>query len=266
MTSTILSKRFCVYTDSTIEDSPRIFYIGKGGQDRVNGFDRNEVHSRVTKKYGCQRTVVYETDDELAAFDVEKQFIQEFKTYAHGGDGWWGANLTLGGDGTSGRYFTLETRAKMSASAKGKHNLSHEQRQYLSECSKNLWKDQKYREKMFLRKKRQFSDTERELLSKKTIERWQNQENRDAYTLSNKARWTDERRKQHSEAAKRRWANPTQRAHASIMALKRWSDPSECQKKSEISKRLWQDPKYRAKHRRCTRCGQYAHIIETCPK
>lgn len=93
-----LSCRYCVYVDYTNEDVKRPYYVGKGNLKRVNSLERNEFHSRIAAKYGQFRSVVFETDDELEALQHEQRLITEYKTYAHGGPDWWGANLTLGGE------------------------------------------------------------------------------------------------------------------------------------------------------------------------
>jgi hypothetical protein len=51
---------------------------------------RNIVHTRISRKYGISRQVVFQTDDEQEAFAREKSLIVEHKTYIHGGAGWWG--------------------------------------------------------------------------------------------------------------------------------------------------------------------------------
>lgn len=109
-----LTKRYCVYVDDTLEPIPRHFYVGKGTENRVNLIERNEVHARITEKYGRIRHVLLETDDEAEALDAEIRMITAYRTYAHGGPGFWGANLTQGGDGTSGRIVTEETRRNLS--------------------------------------------------------------------------------------------------------------------------------------------------------
>ena len=89
-----------VYVDYTIEDHPRPFYVGKGKSCRLRLKERNQLHSRISEKYGCERRVVFETDVEQEAFDKERELIAEYDTYVYGPG--WGANFTLGGEGTSG--------------------------------------------------------------------------------------------------------------------------------------------------------------------
>lgn len=95
--------KFKVYVDYTTEENPRPFYVGKGKEQRIRGIERNKLHTRIASKYGLDRRIVFETDDEVMAFDKERELIIEHDTYVYGGG--WGANFTLGGQGTSGAKF-----------------------------------------------------------------------------------------------------------------------------------------------------------------
>lgn len=102
-----------------MDDCPRPFYVGKGNQGRVNErVRRNRYYVNIAKMYGVQRRIVMESDDEDVVFAMETQLIQEHKTYAYGGPGFWGANMTLGGEGRSGSYPDATTRLQMSQSQK----------------------------------------------------------------------------------------------------------------------------------------------------
>jgi hypothetical protein len=95
--------KFKVYVDYTKEETPRPFYIGKGSEKRVKLEKRNKLHTAIVAKYGLDRRVIFESDDEIAAFDLEKKLIVEFNTYVY--DGGWGANFTLGGEGGTGMKY-----------------------------------------------------------------------------------------------------------------------------------------------------------------
>ena len=94
--------QYKVYVDYTTEDVPRPFYVGKGKDRRIRLRDRNELHRRISEKYGIDRRVIFETDDENEAFAQEIALIAEYKTCIYAGNDHWGANFTLGGEGTSG--------------------------------------------------------------------------------------------------------------------------------------------------------------------
>jgi len=97
---------FFVYIDWTLESSPRVFYVGKGNERRVGLRDRDNSHwKRIASKYGWRREVVLATKDEAFALDEEKRFIKEHRTFQGYDDYLWGANKTLGGEGTSGLRF-----------------------------------------------------------------------------------------------------------------------------------------------------------------
>jgi len=92
--------KFKVYVDYTTEEIPRPFYVGKGSQQRLQRKTRNNLHTRISLKYGYDRQVFLETDDEELAFEKERELIKEFDTFLCGGG--WGANFTMGGEGVSG--------------------------------------------------------------------------------------------------------------------------------------------------------------------
>ena len=123
--------KFKVYVDYTTEEIPRPYYVGKGSKLRVALKERNKLHEAISNKYGFERRVVFETDDEENAFEKERELILEHDTYVYGGG--WGANFTLGGEGGSdmkypdrkgenhpmwGRKHTEESKRKNSESNK----------------------------------------------------------------------------------------------------------------------------------------------------
>lgn len=95
--------RFKVYVDYTTEESPRPFYVGKGTERRVKLLTRNKLHTSISMKYGLDRRVIFETDDESAAFDKERELIAIHNTHVYSGG--WGANFTIGGEGLSGMKY-----------------------------------------------------------------------------------------------------------------------------------------------------------------
>lgn len=114
--------KFKVYVDYTNEEVHRPFYVGKGTDHRVSDLKRNKLHKYISEKYGMIRYVVFETDTESFAFVKEKELIKEFKTYMNGEKDHWGANFTIGGEGTSGYVFTNEQRKRISELCKGEKN------------------------------------------------------------------------------------------------------------------------------------------------
>lgn len=140
-------KTFYVYEDWTTEENPRCFYVGKGDEDRVKRLKRGKYHAKVVSHFGQQRKIVFETHDEIQAFDVERQLILEHHT--HPNDVCYngiGCNRTTGGQGNSGRIVTLETRKKISQSKKGKtpnKSWSDEERNAMSKRMSKLHKGKK---------------------------------------------------------------------------------------------------------------------------
>ena len=93
--------RFKVYVDYTTEDVPRPFYVGKGQDNRLRVRNRNELHENIVNKHGLDRRIEFETDDENEAFVKEQELILVHRTFFYG-EGCWGANFTLGGEGPAG--------------------------------------------------------------------------------------------------------------------------------------------------------------------
>lgn len=123
-----LQKIFFVYLDKTNEG--KIYYVGKGSKDRIQQKKRNKKHKAISEKFGLNREIVFETNDEVEAFAKEIELISLHQTFTTD----WShqtivCNFTLGGDGASGLYYekTKEHREKISAALKGR-KLSEEHR------------------------------------------------------------------------------------------------------------------------------------------
>jgi hypothetical protein len=111
-----MSQLWYVYVDWTLEIDPRRFYVGKGNRGRVYATQsgaRNALHGHFVRKYGLHRTIMFETLDEHEAYAVERHLIKLYKTFAHGGEGWFGANLDMGGMGGESTPKSLEHRQKI---------------------------------------------------------------------------------------------------------------------------------------------------------
>ena len=107
---------FYVYVDWTRDEVPMPFYVGKGKLNRVQQRKRSLHHSRIVAKHGLDRRIVPCTS-ETEAFEHEMRLIAEHHTFVY--DSMYngiGCNHTIGGDGSSGRVPSLETRQKMARS------------------------------------------------------------------------------------------------------------------------------------------------------
>lgn len=112
---------FFIYLDKTNKN--RVFYVGKGKIKRTKNITkRNKLWHRIAAKYGHKREIIFATKDESFAFLLEIKLIKEYKTFAkscNNGSGW-GANLTEGGQGVSGRVVSIETKEKLRKAHTGK--------------------------------------------------------------------------------------------------------------------------------------------------
>ncbi len=111
---------YYVYIDLTLDGRP--FYVGKGDDARVKKVKRNVLHTRIATKHGQVRRVVFETLNEIWAFEREIELIALLNTFVGCDQPFnaWGANLTRGGEGSSGWKPTFETRQRMSTNRLGK--------------------------------------------------------------------------------------------------------------------------------------------------
>jgi len=229
-------KKFYVYVDFRGDDG-KPFYVGKGITKRIKNLERNPLHSKIKNKHGIIREVVFETYDEQESFEKEIQLIQELQTHVDHGNG--GANLTLGGDGTSGYKFTEEQRKNMSSSGK-KFWEDPEHRKKISEIRKNLWDNPEYKEKMSESRKKMWEDPEhREKMKEKMKNAYENLGTKEKM----KKTWENpELRKTMSDSQKKNWDNPEHRERME----KLWDNPERKENMSKSCKKRWEDPEFRA--------------------
>ena len=94
---------------------------------------------------GSSEKLFFETYSEQESLEKEVQLIQELQTHVDHGNG--GANLTLGGDGTSGYKFTKEQRETLKKVWKDS-DYRKKQEEKLNEARKKRWEDPESSEKM----------------------------------------------------------------------------------------------------------------------
>jgi len=105
-------KKYCVYVLKR-NDNNNVFYVGKGLKKRAyEKRNRNEHCTRIMNKYGYYVEIIKWFNEEQLAFDLEKEMIKEI-----GIDNI--TNITLGGEGVSGRVPSKSQRKKCSISNKG---------------------------------------------------------------------------------------------------------------------------------------------------
>lgn len=92
---------FFVYIDWTLEESPRVFYVGKGKLKRVNTHAHNARWKEIASQYGYRREIILGTKHESYAFEQEIRFIASYGTFENSESGRWGANKHPGGKGSA---------------------------------------------------------------------------------------------------------------------------------------------------------------------
>jgi hypothetical protein len=113
-----LTKKYCNYLDWTLEDVPRVFYVGEGTQKRANNGKRNRVHSGLVRRFGMRREIVEEFDSRTEALTRETERILFYGTFAPVTE--WGANLKLRETAPTCVVPTLESNLKRSIALRGR--------------------------------------------------------------------------------------------------------------------------------------------------
>ena len=236
-------QKFFVYVDYR-EDDGRPFYVGKGVEKRVRKEKRNPLHANIKNKHGMVRKIVFETYSEQEAFDKEIELIQELKTHIDFDEG--GANLSLGGGGSSGYKFTDEQRKKLSESLK-KALENPEHREKMSELSKKLWEDPEYREKMKERNKKMWEDPKFQEKRRESHRKvYEKPEIKEKLSKNSKKLWEDpEHREKMSESLKKLWEDPEHKEKVSGAIKQHHSDPEFRKKQGEKMREIYSDPEIR---------------------
>lgn len=186
-----------------------IYFIGR---------NRNTYFHNAMRSYGIDNfewSILTETDCESKLNALEKFYIMMYRKMGSV------YNLTDGGEGTSGRVISEETRRKMSESQKGKkrkpvteeirrkraevaRNMSEEQRKIIAECNRKRVHTEESRKKTSERfKGTKHSEETRKKMSEAGKGRKFTEEHKHKIGLANKRRvWTDESRMKASESRK----------------------------------------------------------------
>ena len=134
---------YCGYKHWTLEEISRCFNVGKGLTRRpFSRKNRNHKWHAIVKRYGLRVEICVEslTNFDACAWEIEQiAAMGTFSTnHSHDDPNDIGCNFTKGGDGGPGHRWTDESRAKQSASHRGKapwnkgKHLSSEQKLKLS--------------------------------------------------------------------------------------------------------------------------------------
>ena len=126
------SKSFYAYTHSRPDGS--VFYVGKGRGRRAWNFThgRNPHHRSIIKKHGPENIIVtiHPCEDEDAAFALEQKMIANHPELA---------NMTAGGEGSSGRPISDKTRAAFDDYRTNKPPMSESHKAAVGASMKKLW-------------------------------------------------------------------------------------------------------------------------------
>lgn len=184
------------YGELTFEFEP--FYVGKGKGRRFERTYKEAIGNRGNKyrhhkirsiiKQGFEPIIlkVFENLSEQESFDKEIELIKAFNKYL--------TNLTNGGDGTSGRIVSQESRDKSSIS--NKKNWTEDKKKEQSEKMKVSIKPEDIKRRIELRKLRGtnlHSEETKQLMKGITKNNWLNPEYREK-VMSNRAKALSEGR------------------------------------------------------------------------
>jgi len=207
--------KFYVYVDYKLDDN-KPFYVGKGSIDRVQDLKRNNIHQSISERHGIKRRIVLETDSELEAFTKEIKLIAELKTRAHLNFG--GANLTDGGDGTSGYICSEDTKEKIRSAKRIRENYRSQEEKAailkkISETLKDIWNDDERRKHNAIRCKEAYeniSAEKKELMAIKGLAtKKKNEEDADEEKIEQLKKKKEEMREKCRNARRRTLADMT---------------------------------------------------------
>lgn len=234
---------------------------------------RNEHHSRISKKYGVNRVIVFETDNEQLAFLEEIHLIDALKTYAYENENW-GANYTRGGDGCSGYKFNDDQRNALREALclawKEHPELRELHSQLMTKKNEEWWKDSEYRQNQRVRLERYWSDVDarmkQSLLMKETLKKfWSDPVNHEKASSRLKSMWeSDDYRQKMENVLIEFWSDPQRRKkhseEMSVVMTEKWKCEDFREKMTRALKRghnteearqskraVWSDPEIREK-------------------
>ncbi len=112
-----MGKQFYTYVHARPSGEP--FYVGKGLNGRARQFLhlRSQHHKNIVSKHGRENVIItiLPMTSESDAFEVEKYLIAEYRRA-----GFRLCNMTTGGEGATGYVKSEASKAKMSATVKGR--------------------------------------------------------------------------------------------------------------------------------------------------
>lgn len=120
-------------------DIGEVFYVGKGTGRRAFALGRNPYWNSIVAKHGHTVHIVAYFANEADAFEHEKEMIAELRAA-----GFNLANMTDGGEGSSGWVPSAETKARISATSKGrKHSCESRLRMSVSRKGRKVSEETK---------------------------------------------------------------------------------------------------------------------------
>lgn len=113
-----MNGEFYIYTHIR-PDTNQVFYVGKGREKRAySKYSRNKHWNNIVNKAGgFEVQILAENLIESLAFELEVQLIKRFRD-----SGFKLCNMTDGGEGTSGRKRSEESKRKLSEKVKGENH------------------------------------------------------------------------------------------------------------------------------------------------
>jgi hypothetical protein len=219
------------------------FYIGKGHGDRpfVHVRDvklgkftpsyKNHIIRKELELYGKLRGRYFATElTEKEAFSLEKKLIAEYGRHDLGTGCL--ANLTEGGEGSSGYIYTEKDKQKL-RNGHRRYWSNPEAREKASAYIKKRYEDPKEREKVNAPRNALFTPG--------------SEASRRRGEAISRAKSTPEFKAKLSEMLKKRWADPEYRAKVLASVAEAQKRPEYSQALSEKSKARWADPEYKAR-------------------
>jgi len=248
-----------VYRDPRPGKDLQPIYVGKGRAENRRAYfhwekpDRTSpILGRVLAKIALMELepiieIVYETDDEGEAFEMERILIKQYGRRLDGSGSL--CNLTIGGEGTAGLSWTEQQRTKIMEKLTSQAHSAASRTRLAA-----LWKTPEHKSRMAEKLKERLKSTEFRARLRAAIIESRTAEVRARIGAASKARWQDPKHRASLLAARKAtFAKPEKKAQRSRISKAMWADPEMHAKISSRIAASKSDPALRAKVGRKTK-------------
>lgn len=155
---------------------------------------RNELHTRIVRKHGAVRQIIFRSTECQDVLACEVRMIRELNTYHY--DNSFGCNFTRGGESTHGFHLSVEQRQRASDAAKIYwSNPDNRVKQSLVQRERRSSSQDRLKTSLGGRRSYQQNPTRREKQREATLRRYQDPVERERTRQLTKLSWEKRRAK-----------------------------------------------------------------------